>query len=103
MVHVYVTYPTQKLAETISSRILERHLAACINFSPVKAWYWWQGKLIKRPKETVSIISTQKKHVAKIEGLIRQLHSYRVPCILVLPVTGGYRKYIAWIHKETKA
>lgn len=102
MVHVYVTYPTQKEAKAISSRIIRARLAACINFTPVQVWYWWKNKVVKRPKEIVSIISTEKKHVAMIQKVIRRHHSYTVPCILVLPVTTGFTPYLDWVREETR-
>ena len=32
---------------------------------------------------------------------LRDLHSYEVPCIVILPITGGNPDFLAWIASET--
>lgn len=101
MIQVYVTYPKLSEAKKISEMILKKRLAACIDFFPVTTRYWWHGKMVNG-KEIVTFIATQKKHYQKIEALIKKHHSYKVPCILELPVNRVYRKYLRWLNKETK-
>jgi periplasmic divalent cation tolerance protein len=39
-----------------------------------------------------------------IEGLRRafsELHPYKVPELLAIPVTGGLERYLGWINSET--
>lgn len=100
MIHVYVSYPTMKEAERISTLILKKRLAACIDFFPVKTKYWWHSKLVNG-REIVTFIVTQKKYYKKIETLIKKNHSYKVPCILELPVNRVYKKYNQWLINET--
>jgi len=44
MIHVYIHYPTLAEAGKISKFILNKHLAACVNFIKQEDMYWWQGK-----------------------------------------------------------
>jgi periplasmic divalent cation tolerance protein len=32
---------------------------------------------------------------------VKTLHSYEVPCIVALPITGGSKEYLGWIEEET--
>jgi periplasmic divalent cation tolerance protein len=36
-----------------------------------------------------------------VESLIRENHSYEVPQIVKVPVTGGLKEYLDWISEET--
>ena len=101
MVHIYVTYPTKKEAVKISNLILKKKLAACIDFFPVETRYWWQKKIVNG-KEIVTFIATDKKHYKKIETLIKKHHSYKVPCILELPILRIYKNYDQWLKNEIK-
>jgi len=34
---------------------------------------------------------------------IRNLHSYELPEMIVLPVSGGYHPYLQWLAEETRS
>ena len=102
MIHIYVTYPKPSEAKRISNLILKKRLAACIDFFPVTTRYWWQGKIVNG-KEIVTFIATQKNYYKSIETLIKKHHSYKVPCILELPILRVYKKYDKWLKNETKS
>ncbi|MDD4004221.1 MAG: divalent-cation tolerance protein CutA [Elusimicrobiaceae bacterium] len=94
---VLITVPDTATADTIASRLLERKLAACVHILPaIKSRYWWEGK-----QETASeILLTVKTETALVPLLIRavrEIHPYKVPEIIALPVTHGNPAYLAWI------
>lgn len=101
MIHVYVSYPSLSEAKKISRILLKKHLVACVNFFPVHSSYWWKGKIVHE-KEIVSFISTKKKHYKQIEKVISKHHSYKIPCIMELPIDRVYTPYNKWIMGETK-
>ena len=45
-IFVYITNPTQKEAEKIAKHLLKKRLVACVNFFPVKSFYWWEGEIL---------------------------------------------------------
>ncbi|MFN7113166.1 MAG: divalent-cation tolerance protein CutA [Alphaproteobacteria bacterium] len=103
IVFVYVTAPSQDVAEKIATAAVDARLAACANMlSGMQSLYRWQGK-IERAAETVLIFKTRTVHAVALQALIVSLHPYEVPCVAVLPVTAGHAPYLDWIAAETAA
>jgi periplasmic divalent cation tolerance protein len=84
----------------IAQAVIRRHLAACVNCTPVRSMYRWKGEICN-DKEVLMIIKTVRSRTEELIATIRTLHTYEVPEIVVLPVTGGYNPYLAWIREET--
>lgn len=101
MIFVYVTCANQKEAQKIGLALVKEKLAACVNFWPSGSIYNWRGKTIK-DKEFVLLAKTLKENFEKIEKRIKELHSYRVPCIVALPIDKVSRLYFNWLKKEMK-
>jgi periplasmic divalent cation tolerance protein len=101
MIHVYIHYPTMAVAKRISKLILQKHLAACINFIKQEDLYWWKGKMV-HTKGIITLAVTQKKHYQAIESLVKKRHPYEVPCILELPIGRSLKSYKQWLIKETQ-
>lgn len=94
---VLVTAPDMKVARKLAKVALSERLIACANLVPkVESHYWWQGK-IESGNEVLMILKTQKSHLKALETLILARHPYETPEFLVLPVSGGNRKYLTWL------
>jgi len=49
----------------------------------------------------IYITTTNEKEAKKItETLIKELHSYEVPCIISLSIEKGYPKFLKWIDEK---
>ncbi len=48
------------------------------------------------------IAKTTEDRVAQLVETVKSLHSYDCPCIVSLPVSGGYRPFLDWIAGEAK-
>ncbi|MEN6609478.1 MAG: divalent-cation tolerance protein CutA [Methanoregulaceae archaeon] len=88
------------LAETIAQKLVTRRLAACVNMTEVRSVYRWEGEICDEP-EMLLIIKTTTENEKTVLAAIRELHTYAVPEMIVLPITGGYPPYLAWIGQET--
>jgi periplasmic divalent cation tolerance protein len=100
-VFVYTTYPSLVEAERIGKAVLERRLAACVNILPgMISHYWWEGA-IERGEEVVMIIKTRVSLAEQVRAAVKEMHSYAVPAILVLPIEGGEPAYLDWLMRET--
>ncbi|HEX2717126.1 MAG TPA: divalent-cation tolerance protein CutA, partial [Gemmatimonadaceae bacterium] len=81
--------------------LLERRLIACGTLMPgARSLYRWKGKIADE-QETIVLLKTR---AARIEGLrtaFGDLHPYKVPELLALPVSAGLDKYLEWIEGET--
>ncbi len=83
-------------AEKIARALVEERLAACVNVSKVRSYFSWEGKL-SQDDEDLMIIKTEQRMVEPLKKRIRELHSYQVPEISVLPVKEGDEAYLRWI------
>ncbi len=87
-------------AEELARRIVTARLAACVQTTPIRSVYHWQGR-IETAAEFRLTAKTQQARVAALLAFIKANHPYEVPEILVLPVTAGHAPYLAWIERET--
>lgn len=87
-------------AQDIAHAVIGRHLAACVNCTPVRSLYRWNDEICD-DEEMLMIIKTVRSRADELIATIRTLHTYEVPEIVMLPVTGGYHPYLAWIREET--
>jgi periplasmic divalent cation tolerance protein len=98
---VYTTWPSIVEAERAGHAIVERRLAACVNILPgMISHYWWEGK-IDRAEEVVMIFKTRSALAEAIRGVVKDMHSYKTPAIMTLPVESVDSDYHAWIEAET--
>jgi periplasmic divalent cation tolerance protein len=100
---VYTTWPSIVEAEAAGRKIVERRLAACVNILPgMISHYWWAGK-IERAEEVVMIIKTRATLAEQVSATVKELHSYTMPAVMVLPVESLDPAYHRWLVKETGA
>ena len=94
---VLVTAPDLKTARQLAQAALGARLIACANLVPkIESHYWWRGK-IERGAEVLLILKTTSARLAALEKLVLELHPYDTPEFLALPLSGGNRRYLAWL------
>ena len=99
---VLSTCADREEAERIAHRLVEQQLAACVNILPgVQSIYRWQGS-IESAAEVLLLIKTRSAHCPAVQSTIASLHSYEVPELLVLPVSGGSEAYLAWLKASLR-
>jgi periplasmic divalent cation tolerance protein len=86
-------------ADRIARALVDERLAACVNIMPVRSCYLWEGKLNLEGEELL-IIKTMQSMVEQLISRINELHSYRVPEIIVLPIVEGHQPYLDWIARS---
>ena len=91
---------TEDEAESLAGALVEAGLAACVQVMQVRSIYRWKGE-VKREPEWVLLVKTRSALFEKIEALIRERHSYELPEILQLPVSGGSPDYLRWLLEAT--
>ena len=100
MIIVYVTCKDENEAKLIGETLVNKKLAACANFFPIKSIFRWKGE-IAGEKEHVLIAKTIEKNYPNIKKEIQKLHSYEVPCILKIKAEAN-KEYEKWINSEVK-
>ena len=100
-VFVYTTWPSTVEAEKAGRTLVERRLAACVNILPgMISHYRWEEK-VERAEEVVMIIKTRASLADAVSDAVKELHSYDVPAILVMPLESVENTYLGWLLKET--
>lgn len=101
-VFVYVTAPSMEEARKIVDAVIVDRLAACANIIPsMTSVYHWKGE-IAQSAETVVIFKTRDELFPALKQRVEELHSYKTPCIVALPVVAASAQYLQWIFDETK-
>jgi periplasmic divalent cation tolerance protein len=98
---VITTAGSPEEAEKIAMALLDRKLAACIQVTQIKSYYFWEGKVNADPEQLL-LIKCKAADYEAIESCIREVHSYDVPEVVQLPVTAGSSSYLKWITDVTK-
>jgi periplasmic divalent cation tolerance protein len=89
-------------ADSIAAALVGERLAACVQILPATSLYRWQGA-VERAEEWVLHIKTPSDRAGAVERRIGELHSYKVPEVIVLPIAGGSAAYLDWIATEAAA
>lgn len=92
----------QQEADRIARALVESELAACVNIIPgARSIYRWKGK-VEATDEVLLLIKTEERLAGEVEKTITALHSYELPEILALKVTGGSERYLDWLQTSLR-
>ncbi|MEU4548244.1 divalent-cation tolerance protein CutA [Nonomuraea dietziae] len=98
---VVSTTSNQEEAVRLAQGITEARLAACVQIrGPIRSIYWWDGRL-QDAEEWQLVMKTTSDALSPLESYIKANHSYEVPEIIAIPITGGSAEYLAWVSAET--
>ena len=98
---VMTTVANADEAVALIRTLLERRLIACGTVLPgARSLYRWNEKVADE-QEVVILLKTRAARLESLEVAFGELHPYRVPELLALPVSAGLGKYLDWIEDET--
>lgn len=98
---VYVTCKDKNEAKAIASYVIEKRLAACANIFPAhESLYWWDGT-VQNEEEVAMILKTTKERYQGLEKVIKDKHSYEVPCIAAISIESVNSPFLEWIGEQT--
>jgi periplasmic divalent cation tolerance protein len=94
------TADTPELADKLAHALIERRLAGCVNIvGPARSVYRWDGR-IQVAEERLLLIKTTSDLVARVRQTIGELHTYDLPELLTVPISGGDERYLEWLRSE---
>ncbi|HSJ64480.1 MAG TPA: divalent-cation tolerance protein CutA [Gemmatimonadaceae bacterium] len=100
---VFTTVASTEEAERLVRTLLDRRLIACGTLLPrARSWYRWNDAIADE-SEYVVLLKTTAARIGELERAFEELHSYKVPELLAVPVAAGLGKYLDWIATETAA
>ncbi|MHA1794289.1 MAG: divalent-cation tolerance protein CutA [Promethearchaeota archaeon] len=89
-------------AKKIARAVVDEKLAACVNIiNGVQSIYTWEGK-VNEDDEVILLMKTRQVLFDELESLVKSLHSYECPEIIMIPIVGGFKPYLTWIDENTK-
>ncbi|HEX6535893.1 MAG TPA: divalent-cation tolerance protein CutA [Gemmatimonadaceae bacterium] len=98
---VLTTVSNADEAVALINGLLERRLIACGTMLPsARSFYRWDGKIADE-HEIVILLKTRAPRLEQLEAAFGELHPYKVPELLALPVSAGLSRYLGWIAEET--
>jgi periplasmic divalent cation tolerance protein len=94
---VHITAGSFPEAQSIARTLVEERLAACCSVIPgAHSYYRWEGKL-QHDEECLIICKTVEDVFPALTSRVGELHSYELPEVIMMPVTGGSDEYLTWV------
>lgn len=56
----------------------------------------WEGKVCQE-EEVMMVVKSRASLLYQLTERVKQLHSYKVPEVIAMPVLGGSSDYINWV------
>ncbi len=101
-IQIFTTVARKSEAEKIAKILLDKKIAACVQISSsVTSLFFWENK-IEKSKEYVVGIKTGKNLYKEVEKVIQENHSYELPEIISIEISGGSKKYFDWMKNALK-
>ena len=100
VVIVQTTVSSADEAEKLARALIDRRLAACVQFTTIRSVYRWAGE-VQAGSEVRLDIKTAAERVPALKAGLADLHPYEVPELLVLTATDAGEGYANWVAEET--
>jgi periplasmic divalent cation tolerance protein len=97
---VYTSTNSKKNARDISTALLNKKLAACIQSFPMSSTYEWQGEIVE-DEELLMLIKIKAAYYDEVERVICETHDYDVAEVMMTDVCKGNPAYLDWISAVT--
>ena len=98
---VLTTVASEEEAVRLVRALLDRRIIACGTLLPgARSLYRWQGKTSDE-REVLVMLKTRSACIDALKTAFGELHPYKLPELLALPVEAGTEKYLEWISGET--
>ena len=99
---VYITFANADEARNIGMKLMKERWVACVNIIPAaESIYRWEG-IVTRGQEAIIIAKTLTPKLPGLNARVRELHSYKTPAIVALPLIHVDADFEAWIKSEVE-
>jgi len=95
----YVTAPPEAAAD-IAELLVEERLAACVNRTPIRSVYRWDGD-VHDDEEVLLLAKTTDERYGALADRVREVHPHDVPCIERFDEAGVLPAFGDWITERT--
>jgi periplasmic divalent cation tolerance protein len=95
---ILVTAPDAETGGRIARAVVMAKVAACVNVLPaVESHYCWEGRL-ECSREVLLLMKTTAERVAALEERVVAEHPYDTPEFVVIKLSAGNERYLAWLR-----
>ncbi|MFC4763775.1 divalent-cation tolerance protein CutA [Dyella koreensis] len=94
----YCTCPDAGSAAMLAETLVSERFAACVNrISGVTSTYRWQDRITTDSEELLLIKTTAERFEA-LKARLLELHPYKLPELIAVPVEHGHSAYLDWVR-----
>ncbi len=98
---IKTTFPNFAEAKNLAEILINKKLAACVQFQEISSLYNWEEKLT-HSKEILAEIKAKARFYKEIEKEIIKNHSYKTPEIIVVDIAKVSKDYGEWLENSLK-
>ena len=99
---VYLTVPSQSVAEQLSEQLVQQHVVACVSIVPaIQSVYRWESAVC-RDNEVLLMCKTRQSLVPRVAEAARALKYAECPEVIATPIVAGTNDYLQWVADNTK-
>ena len=95
------TYPDKKSVLKTANVMVQKQLAACVNFTKINSVYIWKGKM-EKTEEFLVLFKTTTKASSSLKIEIKKLHPYKVPEIAEIKINSINKSYFDWLIQSSR-
>jgi len=95
------TYPNRQSVLKTANVVVQKQLAACVNFTKINSVYTWKGKM-KKTEEFLAFFKTTSTSSSPLKTEIKKLHPYQVPEIAEIKINSINKSYFDWLVQSTR-
>ena len=96
MVFIYTTCKDTDEAKDLGELIINKKIAACVDFWPISSCYNWKGSL-QCVSQTMLLVTTFENKLEDVNQIISEHHTYSVPLIAGVDVRRINHPYKEWM------
>jgi periplasmic divalent cation tolerance protein len=96
---VNITCGSHDEAAAIADALVDARLVACAHLTPIASVYEWKS-VVEHDDEVVLSAMTRVERFDAIADLVRSMHSYELPAITLVAMSGT-AEYLAWVDDRT--
>jgi periplasmic divalent cation tolerance protein len=96
---ISITCGSHGEAAAIADALVNARLVACAHLAPIASVYEWKS-VVEHDDEVLLTAITRVGRFDAIVDLVRSMHSYELPAITSVAVSGT-AEYLAWVHDQT--
>ncbi|MDL2261296.1 divalent-cation tolerance protein CutA [Methanimicrococcus sp. OttesenSCG-928-J09] len=100
-IFIYATFPSKKIVQSITEKLIEKKLVVCANIGDHDAIYSWNGRVYEE-KEYAVFFKTREDKWKKTKNFILEKHPYETPVILKLKIRDYNPGFKTWMDESLK-